>query len=156
MINIFVYGLDQFVVGDLSERLTPILAKAFEADEDEINFIAPNDFVFHNGVEQTSWRVIVEVRLPAEFDIVEHEVKEVLLHYISQVSVHVEVTFIYYERRNHYVKINKDYPLYLEEKEGHLNEEEYEEEYDETDEEGPSEGEGEDEIYTEDIFKGRL
>ena len=154
MINIFVYGLDQFVVGDLSEQLTATLARTFEVDEDEINFIAPNDFVFHKGVEQTSWRVIVEVRLPAQYDIVEHEAKEVLLHYISQVSVHVEVTFVYYEKRNHYVKINKEYPLYLEEKENQYSEEEYDENVEGGEE--PSEGEGEDEIFTGDIFAGKL
>ena len=101
MILISIYGLDQFVVGEVSREITPIVAKAFEVEEDEVNFVAPNDMVFHNGVEQTSWRVIVEVRLPEEFDIVENEAKSVLLHYISQYAVHVEVTFNYYPRKHH-------------------------------------------------------
>ena len=53
MINIYVYGLDQFVVGDISRELTSSLAKLYEVEEDEINFVAPHDMVFHKGVEQT-------------------------------------------------------------------------------------------------------
>ena len=79
MINIFIYGLDQFVVGDVSRELTSLVAKLYEVEEDEVNFIAPNDMVFHNGVEQTSWRVIVEVRAPEEFDKFQNAAKDLIM-----------------------------------------------------------------------------
>lgn len=150
MINIFVYGLDQFVVGDLSERMTEVLSKVFEVKKEDINFIAPNDMIFHDGVEQTSWRVIVEVKLPEEFEYLELQAKEIILHYVSEVAVHVEVTFLYYGRKHHYASINKDYPLYLTEERNpsHLVTDSYNED-DEL-----VEGEGDDEIYTDDIFAG--
>ena len=150
MINIFVYGLDQFLVGDLSEQLTEVLAKTYETEEKNIIFVAPNDMVFHNGVEQTSWRVIVEVRLPEEFGYLQQQAKEVILHYISEVAVHVEVTFLYYSKRDHYESINKDYPLYLTEEasQSHLTTDSYDEDQELT------EGDGDDEIYTGDIFEG--
>lgn len=150
MINIFIYGLDQFVVGDLSERMTEVLSKVYEVKEDKINFVAPNDMIFHNGVEQTSWRVLVEVKLPTEFEYLELQAKEIILHYISEVAVHVEVVFFYYENKHHHASINKDYPLYLTEEQGqsHLVTESYDEDSELV------EGEGDDEIYTEDIFAG--
>lgn len=145
MINIFVYGLDQFVVGDVSRELTPLVAKLYEVEEDEVNFIAPNDMVFHNGVEQTSWRVIMEVRAPEEFDKFQNQAKDLLMHYISGVAVHVEVTFIYYGYHDHFVKLNPEYPRYL-------TEEDREE--DEVYSEEMEEGEEDDQIYTGDMFAG--
>ena len=145
MINIYVYGLDQFVVGDVSRELTSLVAKLYEVEEDDVNFIAPNDMVFHNGVEQTSWRVIVEVRLPEEFDKFQNQAKDLLMHYISTVAVHVEVTFIYYGYHDHFVKLNSEYPNYLTE-ENRDNPEYYSEELEE--------GEEDDQIYTGDIFEG--
>ena len=145
MINIFVYGLDQFVVGDVSRELTSLVAKLYEVEEDEVNFIAPNDMVFHNGVEQTSWRVIVEVRAPEEFDKFQNAAKDLIMHYISTVAVHVEVTFIYYGYHDHFVKLNPEYPHYLTEKEM-AEDEVYSEEMEE--------GEEDDQIYTGDMFAG--
>ena len=147
MISIYVYGLDQFLVGDLSREITKNLADVFEVSEDDINFVAPNDMIFHKGVEQTSWRVLVEVKLPDLYTKVQDKVKDVLLHYITQVAVHVEIIFNYYFDNEHYVKINEKYPLYIEENlDESLGDEEFSEEL--------QEGEGEDEIYTGDIFEG--
>lgn len=145
MINIFVYGLDQFVVGDVSRDLTPLVARLYEVEEDEVNFIAPNDMVFHNGVEQTSWRVIIEVRAPEEFDKFQNQAKDLIMHFISGVAVHVEVTFIYYGYHDHFVKLNPEYPHYLTEEDR-----EEDEVYSEEMEEGEDEGQ----IYTGDIFEG--
>ena len=144
MINIFVYGLDQFVVGDVSRELTSLVARLYEVEEDEVNFIAPNDMVFHNGVEQTSWRAIVEVRAPEEFDKFQNAAKDLIMHYISTVAVHVEVTFIYYGYHDHFVKLNPEYPHYLTEEDREDNEV-YSDEMEE--------GEDDDQIYTGDIFK---
>ena len=40
MITIIVYGLDQFVVGQLSRELGPNLAKLYEVKEEEVIFVA--------------------------------------------------------------------------------------------------------------------
>ena len=64
MITVTIYGLDQFVVGRLSREMTPNLAKLYELSEDEILFVAPENMVFHNGVEQTSWNIIIHVHAP--------------------------------------------------------------------------------------------
>ena len=144
MVNVFIYGLDQFVVGELSSELTKNLAKVMEIDEDEINFIAPHDMVFHKGVEQTSWRVLVEIKLPQTFEKIQNQIRQVIVHYVSEVSVHVEVLFYYFAMSEHYQYINEEYDPYLTEDEvSRYEDEETEEVY---------EGEGEDEVYTGDIF----
>ncbi len=146
MITVIMYGLDQFLVGDLSVRLGKDLAKIYEVDEDDINFIAPNDMIFHKGVEQTSWRVIVEVSAPKKLEVLQNQVKDVIVHHVSQIAIHIELLFKYYLSDHHELHINEQYPLYMEE----TPEVEVESDYPEDIEEG----EGEDEIYTGDIFEG--
>jgi hypothetical protein len=115
-------------------------------DEDEIHFISSNNMVFHNGEEQTSWRVFVEVNAPKKVEVLQEQICNLLAHYISEVAIHLEVLFKYYSVDHYYKHLNPDYPLFLEDKNTVTFSEEYSEEMEE--------GEGEDQIYTEDIFKG--
>ena len=146
MVNISIYGLDQFVVGDLSVQITPLLARLYEIKEDDINFISTNNMVFHNGVEQTSWRAIVEVKAPEELERLQENARDILFHFISEIAIHVEVIFSYYCHHDRFLKINENYPLYMEDSNLINLEEEYSEDMEE--------GEGEDEIFTGDIFEG--
>lgn len=145
MITVNIYGLDQFVVGDVSVPLSKNLAKIYEVSEDDINFIASNNMVFHAGVEQTSWRVIVEVNVPKKLEVLQDQALEVINHYLKEVAINIETFFRYYSSDHHSLYINNEYALYLEEK----PEMEFESEYSEEMEEG----EGEDQIYTGDIFE---
>ena len=144
MVNIFIYGLDQFVVGSISRDVSEDLAKLLEVDVDEINFIAPDSMVFHKGVEQTSWQAIVEVELPEECRYEQDNVARLLRHYIDENAIHVYFRFVYVNRKETKEDNNEDYPRYLtEENQVDLS-------YDESEER--EEGDGDDEIYTGDIF----
>ena len=75
MVTINIYGLDQFVVGELSARISRDIAKIYEIDEDDVHFISSNNMVFHNGNEQTSWRVFVEVNAPKKVEVLQDQMK---------------------------------------------------------------------------------
>ena len=145
MITIFIYGLDQFVVGDLSKELTPKIAKIYAIDENEVNFVAPNCMVFHKGAEQTSWNVLVEVHAPMKVSVLQDQAAKVLIAGIKHVGIHVSVNFLYYSQDHRVQELNSEYDRYLEEQ--HHEDYEYEGNIEELEE-----GEGEDEIYTGDIF----
>lgn len=147
MITVIFYGLDEFVVGKLSRELTPSLAKLYEVDEDEINFVAPNNMVFHNGVEQTSWNIIIHVHAPLKVSVLQDEVATYLVKAIGDIAINKVVEFYYYSQDNRYESINQEYPRYITESNVVNSEEEYE------DDDDCCEGEEEDEIYTDDIFK---
>lgn len=149
MITITFYGLDQFVVGRLSKVLTPNVAKLYEVSEDEVNFHAPNMMVFHNGVEQTSWNVMIEVKAPLKVRVLQDQAAKLLLEGIGDVAINVQVIFNYYSQDDRYIKINDQYPRYITEDNLVGLDEEYEG-YDEEIEEG----EEEDQLYAGDIFKG--
>jgi hypothetical protein len=114
-------------------------------DEDEIHFISTNNMVFHEGNEQTSWRVFVEVTAPKKVEVLQEQMFMLLKHHISEVAIHLDVLFKYYSVDHHLNSRNNEYPLFLEDK----NLVNFDEEYTEDMEEG----EGEDEIYTGDIFE---
>ena len=146
MITITIYGLDQFVVGNLSRELTPLIAKLYEVEEDEVNFIAPNAMMFHKGVEQTSWNILILVDAPKKVSVLQDHMAELMIHGIGDVAIHVSVEFKYYSEDDRYTKINPDYPRFISEENLVDVDNEYPEDLEE--------GEDEDQIYTGDIFEG--
>ena len=148
MIIVEMSGLDQFVVGNLSKELTPLVAKLYEVEENEVVFLSPQTMVFHKGVEQTSWNIIIEVKAPQQFAHVQDKMADLLLHGIGEVAIHVNVFFSYFSADDFYKKVNDDYPLYI--TEANIVDFQEEDEFDDDDEED----EEEEDIYTGDIFEG--
>ena len=145
MITIVIYGLDQFVVGRLSREMTPNLAKLYETSEDEILFVAPQNLVFHKGVEQTSWNVLIHVHAPKKVSVLQDQVAKLILESIGDVAINKSLEFYYYSEDNRYCKINDSYPRFIaEDNLVDVAEEDYE---------GMEEGEEDDEIFTGDIFQ---
>ena len=145
MVTIFIYGLDQFVVGRLSREMTKGLAKLYEMKEEDINFVAPNNMVFHNGVEQTSWNIIIHVHAPMKVSVLQDLVKQFIFKSIGELAIHKTIEFYYVSQDNRYEELNETYPRYL--TEDNLVDAEEEDWMDK------EEGEGEDDIYTGDIFE---
>lgn len=147
MITLIFYGLDQFVVGRLSRELTPLIAKLYEVEEDEVNFIAPNNMIFHKGTEQTSWNLLIHVHAPLKVSVLQKMMADLLLNGIGEVAIHKTVEFYYYSQDNRFQNINENYPRFITED----NLVDVDTDHDDEDLE---EGEGDDQIYTGDVFKG--
>ncbi|MDY6430139.1 MAG: hypothetical protein SPL02_03055 [Bacilli bacterium] len=113
MIRISIYGLDQFVVGDYSGDHTANIANILEVEEDEIIFYAPNAMIFHKGIEQTSWNVIVSINAPIKFKPFEKLLTEYIFKTLSMFAIHIEIEFEYFEESSRYQQINKKYPRYI-------------------------------------------
>jgi len=146
MITLTIYGLDQYIVGRLSREMTHNLADLYEVSEDDINFIAPNNMVFHNGVEQTSWNALVRVHLPKKVMVLQDDAAKLIMDMIQGPTINVAVEFYYYSEDNRYEKINEDYPSFITDD----NLVDVDEDYEETQ---YIEGDGKDEVFTGDIFK---
>ena len=145
MITVTIYGLDQFVVGRLSREMTPNLAKLYELSEDEILFVAPENMIFHKGVEQTSCNVIIHVHAPKKVSVLQDQVAKLILESIGDVAINKILEFYYYSEDNRYSKFNDSYPRFIAtDNLVDIAEEDYED---------MEEGEGEDEIFTGDIFE---
>ncbi len=159
MITVIFYGLDQYIVGRLSKEMTPSLAKLYEVDEDEINFVSPNNMIFHNGVEQTSWNILIHVHAPLKVSVLQDLAAKFILSSIGEVAINKSLEFYYYLQDNRYEEINKDYPRYITVSNvvdfNNDEEETYDDDCDDDCEcHHHEEGDDEDEIYTGDIFDG--
>ncbi len=143
MVTIIIYGLDSFLVGDLSKQLSENLAKIYEISEDDINFVSIDNIVYHKGVDQTSWNVIVVVKAPKKVMVVEGDVANIISTQIGDLAINLAIEFEYYSSEHRYERINKDYPRFVEEK-NIVHIEEDEDEYNDDDDE---------EIYDGDIFE---
>lgn len=115
MVTISIYGLDQYTIGHYSKDHTKNLANLFEVSEDNVSFYAPDAYVFHNGVEQTSWNAIVKVNAPEHCESNEKAIAKYLIETLKEFSVHLQVEFYYYRSHHHYEHINKDYPRFIKE-----------------------------------------
>lgn len=146
MISITIIGLDQFLVGDISETCTKNLANLYEVSEDDIFFVAPENMYFHNGMDQTMWNVLVRVHAPSDLEDFEKEASDIISAAIGDNAINLAVEFDYYNPEHRYERTNEDYPKFIT-KENSVEVEEDDEFEDEEDEEN------DDEIYTGDIFQ---
>lgn len=147
MITIKVIGLDQFIVGRLSKETTKNLANLYEVSSDDINFVAPNCMIFHEGVEQTSWHVMLDIMAPKKTQVLQADIAKYLISAFKDVAINVEVIFHYYSVDDRVVSFNNEYPRYIKES----NVVDFQ-----TDDNEYEEGEEDDQIYTGNIFEDIL
>lgn len=115
MITITIIGLEDYTVGHYAKEHTEAIANLYETSEDQILFVNQASLVFHKGIEQTSWSCIIRVNAPKACEALEAQVAKYLLGTISQFSVHVTLEFYYFENKNSYEHINKEYPRFIDE-----------------------------------------
>ena len=115
MITIRIYGLDSYAVGHYSKDHTENLAQLFETKEENICFVASDEFVFHKGVEQTSWQALVTVIAPEKYEPLESKIATYLLKTLTEFSIHVQIVFEYFHGHHEHEFTNKDYPRYIKE-----------------------------------------
>lgn len=113
MIYIKVVGLDQFIIGRISREYTDKLANLFEVDSDEINFISPSCMVFHKGVEQTSWHVLVNILAPKKVSVLQEQVSDLIKAMFKNVTINLDILFSYYSSDDLSTARNNDYPRYI-------------------------------------------
>lgn len=127
MIKIEISGVDPYLVLAYSKDHTSNIANLFEVEEDQILFVANDDLVAYKGVDQTSWNAVAHVYLQEKYEPVEKLVAKYLLNTLNELSVHVNLDFIYIHSHAEYVYVNDAYPRFLDEKHRGENEEEGEE-----------------------------
>ena len=115
MVYIKVVGLDQFIVGRVSRDYTNKIANLYEMDEDEVNFVAPNCMIFHKGVEQTSWHVLINVMAPKKVLVLQDQMSDLIKAAFANVTINLDIVFSYYSEDDYDFYRNNDYPRYISE-----------------------------------------
>ena len=128
MINIFIYGLDPFILRQASKFMTSKLSLIYETKKDNINFYGCEGLVVHDGVEQNDWNIIVRVESPTNYKVFENQVVKVLKEYLKDLCVNMEITFTYFEMNSFYEFIREDHPRFIDESNSVYLDESYDEE----------------------------
>lgn len=144
MVILKFYGLDQYVVGNYSKEHTTNIAKILETSEEEILFYAPNSYIFHKGVEQTSWNTIVVVMLDEKYHDLQAELSQYLIETLKPFSINLHLAFNYYHTHHTLSHFNDKYPHFIRDDNLVKVEEEDTSNVDILDD---------DQVYTGDIFK---
>lgn len=136
MIVIDIMGID--VINAISEekKVHKDLCAIYSIDEEELIFRAIDGYVIHDGVEQTSFLLSLEIQAPSEYIDKEDEVKAYLYNAFKDVSIHKRILFTYFESERETVFKDETYPLYMSEKnvvhvEHDHDEDEYYDDYEE-------------------------
>lgn len=115
MITIKIYGIDPYLLNDLSRDITEKIANLYEISKDEINFYAPECLYVHNGVDQNTYNILVEIHAPKKVSVLEEDAYKIIENYIKNVTVHLECVFYYFSIDNYHKYENEDYPRYMDE-----------------------------------------
>lgn len=150
MITIKIYGIDPYLLRNISKDATKKIADLYEISEDEINFLAPECLYVHNGVEQNTWNILVEVHAPKKVEVLESDAFKIISQYLKDVAINIECVFYYFSSDNYHKFINTDYPRFMSES----NTVEIDTSYEEYDEEDENEEEHHHEINDEDLYLG--
>lgn len=113
MVTLTFLGLDQYVVGHYSKENSAALADLFEIDPADLDFVAPANYIYHEGVEQTSWNVIVRVYAPEECEALEGKIASYLTQTLGDFAINIRVVFNYYHSHHLYSHFNSDYPRFI-------------------------------------------
>jgi hypothetical protein len=112
MITITLYGIDPYLLRDLSRDLTDKLADLYEVEKDDIDFFAPEGLLAHDGVEQNLWNVIVHVNAPKKVSVLQNQAAELIAAYVKNVCVNLAIEFYYYSQDDRYEYLSKDSPRF--------------------------------------------
>lgn len=113
MITVSLLGCDRYVAMQVSKESQKKLADLYEIDINDIIFYAPESFLIHDGVEQTSYQLSIVVHAPLRFSVLEKNVAEFLSKACSNYSVHISIRFNYFDADHEYNYLDLDYPRYI-------------------------------------------
>lgn len=148
MIIIRTYGLDPYIVGRIARQETDEIIRVLKLDNEEVIFIAPAEYIFHRGVEQTSWQAVIYVECDTRLTTKqEEELADILLSATEQVAINTHIQFIYFEHGHSFGSINTEYPRFI--TSDHIHEDD---EYEEHEHEDDHLGYGE--VFMGDVFMG--
>lgn len=147
MITVSILGMDFYEAISKTKALHKKLVEAYQIEDDELEFFAPESFIIHDGHEQTSFRLNIKVEAPYGEEDKETFVKDIILEGLKDVAVHFRIVFSYFDPEHEYLSIDDSYPKYLNDHNTVKAEEDHEDE-----EEQQNEEETYDEPYMGDII----
>lgn len=133
MITVSLLGMDYYQAIEVTKKIHSRLVEIYRCKDEDLLFFAPESFLIHDGIEQTSFRLNIRVEAPDNYMDRESEVKEALFDALKDVAIHFRVLFTYFEPEHEYLKIDDTYPEYMTEKNVVKAEDEHDHDHEDSD-----------------------
>lgn len=128
MVIIKVFGIDPYMLDKVSTDLTTKLAELYEIKKDEISFVATEGLFLHEGIDQSSYNIFIEVVAPSVLHDLEEDAFKIITNYMKIVVINIECVFNYFDIHHHHEYLNEEYPRFLTSPEISVESDEHEEE----------------------------
>lgn len=112
MIVIKCYGVDPYAIGDVSHQYSHIIRERLNTEE-EILFISPDEYIYNNGVEQTSWQAYIEVVIDQKYEHLQAELSQLILEALEYVAIHKLIKFNYFSASHVVESIDRERPRFI-------------------------------------------
>ncbi len=113
MVLVSLRGYDHIELIHIAKPLQKGLAEILGCNREDLVFYAPESFIIHEGTEQTSFFLDIEIEAPYMYRGKEDEIVEFLKHSLSDVVIHFRVLFTYFDESNERVFFNEEYPRFM-------------------------------------------
>ena len=113
MITVTLLGMDIYDAISKTKKLVKPLMDLYGVKENEIEFYAPQGFIIHDGMEQTSFRLNVTIEAPLSKKDKEKEAVGILTSSLKEVAIHFRVLFRYFDPANEHIVLDPEYPEYM-------------------------------------------
>ena len=112
MIFIKILGLDEYITGRLSKQAGQAINKIIGNEDEEVFFYAPRSYIFHDGVEQTSWHAVTIINMPKDYAKYEEEIADYILEATKDYVLNMALYFEYVEGKV-YTRASSDFPRFI-------------------------------------------
>ena len=110
MVKIIVYGLDNLAAIDASKEMQKSLLKLLNIEENELDFIAVASSFLNNGIEQNSYKGLVNILIPDVFVNQKKEILDTVENVLKTYLIQFDIIFRFYSKDNLFTHFNEDYP----------------------------------------------
>lgn len=112
MINIVLKGVDEFLGSSVEKAFTPEIAKILNVSQDEVVLTCLHSMIYHNGVDQTSYHMIVTFEMDRKYEQFQQKLIDYVFSVSKNFSVHCHINFSYLSTET-FSCIDSDYPLFV-------------------------------------------
>ena len=112
-----IMGMDPYRVGKISRLLQPKLDRFNELKDIPILFSGSETSLFHDGVDQNTWVVIIKLHLEQRLLSFASTLQNMLIQILKEDAIHLHFYVFPIQSENFSVHMNEEYPPYVEEQE---------------------------------------
>ncbi|MEY3431917.1 MAG: hypothetical protein RIS53_815 [Bacillota bacterium] len=113
--HIEIFGLDKYVVANLSRELQKPIIQLTKIDENNLFFSVHETLLFHAGVDQNAWHTFIKISMPDTLAPFQEGLRSIINKALKDQTIHIHYEFVLQNVNSVFTFIQKNYPLFVNE-----------------------------------------